>query len=94
MKKVKILKIDNYIYTLIDDDNNKYNLNFEFIDLNKNISVNDDMYINEELLNEKEFYTFGVLSSEFGKEIESELDDDILIIESKEGRVYLKRLYG
>ena len=65
MKKLLILEIDKYIYTLRDDNNNKYILNLDFFEVQP--SVNDIIYIDEELLNQKNFYTFGPLEGEYGK---------------------------
>ena len=51
MKKVSIEKVDNYDYTLIDLDNNIYELNIEFYSKFKP-EIGDTLYMSEKILNE------------------------------------------
>ena len=92
MKKLKVTKVDEVKYSLQDKDNNIYELYLEFHDIGNKIKVGDIIYLNEYLLNENMLLAFGNLNSIYGKEIED--DKDIIIIESNNKRITLKRLYG
>ena len=99
MKRLKIIKKDNYLYTLEDKNNKKYKFNLEFITTNIIPNINDYIYMSEELLdkNYKEYsniYTFGPLDSLHGRDINNENNPDIIRIDIKEKSIYLKRLYG
>lgn len=94
MKKLIIKKIEDYNYTLIDDQQ-EYFLNLEFYDLKISPKENDYLYINEHLLKEKNIpLCFGPINSHYGKEISSSEDEDILIIVINQEKIYLKRYYG
>ncbi len=92
MKKLVIIKIDGEKYSLKDKDNNIYELYFEFHDIENKIKEGDIIFLNEYLLNEKMLLAFGSLNSTYGREIEN--DRDIIVIESNNERINLKRLYG
>ena len=92
MKKLKVTKVDEVKYSLQDKDNNIYELYLEFHDIGNKIKVGDIIYLNEYLLNENMLLAFGNLNSIYGKEIED--DKDIIVIESNDKRIILKRLYG
>lgn len=99
MKKLVIKEIDKSIYKLIADEGLEYNLNLEFIGLDKELKINDSIEISMELLNPRSssyssFYTFGLLNDITGRNNVSITDDDVikLIIDNKE--IYMKRLYG
>ena len=92
MKKLKVTKVDEVKYSLQDKDNNIYELYLEFHDIDNKIKVGDIIYLDEYLLNEDMLLAFGNLNSIYGKEIED--DKDIIIIESNNKRITLKRLYG
>lgn len=99
MKKLKIVKKDNYLYTLEDKDNKQYILNIEFQDIEINPNINNYIYLSEKLLdkNYKEYssmYTFGLLDSIYGRKITNDNSPDIIRIDTKEKSIYLKRLYG
>ena len=99
MKKLKIIKKDNYIYTLEDKENNQYTLNIEFQDIDTIPSINNYIYMSEELLdkNYEEYstmYTFGPLDSSYGRKIKDENNPDIIRIDIQDKSIYLKRLYG
>ena len=53
MRKLKIIKIDNYNYELQDSNNKIYNLILEFMDINVFPKVNDYLYISKNLLDKK-----------------------------------------
>ena len=99
MKKLKIVEVNDYDYKLKDNDNNIYNFNIEFLDINKLPNINDYIYMNEELLDKKykeysTVYTFGELKNKTGRKIENEENLDLIVLEMAGEKFYLKRLYG
>ena len=99
MIKLKIMNIDNYIYTLTDEKGKKYSLNLDFIDLKNNPTIGDYIMFAEDLLNPKydgasTTYTFGKLDSMYGRDIQSTQDVDVIKVITKDLEIYLKRLYG
>ncbi len=93
MKKLKIEKINGFRYFLKDKNNNTYELHLEFHDTESIIKSGDIIYLDEYLLNQNTLLTFGKLNSKYGKEIKDD-DKDIIVIESDNKRITLKRLYG
>ena len=99
MIKLKIENQNKYIYNLMDKNNNKYELNLEFNDIEEQPQIGDYIYISAELLNPKyagysTSYTFGKLENKYGKE-NIEIDDiDVIKVKTKKLEIYLKRLYG
>lgn len=85
MKKVKVIKIDNYVYTLEDSDKLIYKKNFEFYDTD--ISVGDYIYISDEVLDEENIYTYGPI-------IENNDVNDLIKIIHNNKEIYLQRYYG
>ena len=95
MKKLMITKKDNYEYTLKDIDNNEYQFNIEFYNIEKNPEVGYYLYISEKILQENnDFLNFDILESEYGRKIESANDDDIVALIMSGEKIYLKRVYG
>lgn len=95
MKKLIIANKDNYEYTLKDINNNEYQYNIEFYNIEKNPGVGDYFYISEKTLQENNtFLSFDVLESEYGRKIESANDDDIVVLIVSGEKIYLKRVYG
>ena len=93
MQKLVINKIDNYNYELQDKDDNIYNINMEFYDLEKTVQVGDVLYMDEDLLKEK-ILNFGSLNNECGKVITDSSDKDIIVLVINNEKNYLKRIYG
>ncbi len=93
MKKLIIEKIDGITYSLKDKDNNIYELYFEFYDIENNVKEGDIIYLDEYLLNENMLLAFGNLNSKYGREIKND-DKDVIVIESNNNKIFLKRLYG
>ena len=87
MKKVKILKIDNYIYTLYDGSKT-YKKNIEIYS-NNIPRVNDVLYVSDKLLNENNLMAFTDLFQD--TIIDS---DDIIKIVSDNDNYFLQRIYG
>ena len=99
MKKLIIIKKDNFLYTLKDKNNKEYIFNLEFQDIDIILNSNDNIYFSENLLNKNynEYsttYTFGPLDSTYGRNIDNENNPDIIRVDTKEKTIYLKRLYG
>ena len=94
MKKLKILEINNYIYILEDEKGNKISLNIEFINLEQKVSINDVIYISDELIKENNFYTFGQIDNKYINQNELEISKDIIVLEKDNKIIYLQRYYG
>lgn len=99
MVKLKIINKDNYLYKLIDDRENNYEISLEFFDIESSPEIGDYISISAELLNPRyagysTLYTFGNLDNPCGKRNLDINDIDIIkvIIDNKE--ITLKRLYG
>ena len=90
MRKLQILKINNYDYLLKSEDNRKYNLNLQFYYLGNELKEKDCLYVSEKILDENNFYSFGPINS---ADINIDEDDIIkIILDNKE--IYLQRYYG
>ncbi len=96
MLKLIVKKIDNYNYHLQDKFNRKYNLNIEFYNLKNSIKINDYIYMNEKLIRKinNQAVSFGPLDGNYGKNIESSDDEDIIMLVTDNKKIYLKRFYG
>lgn len=90
MIKLQIKNIDGYNYSLEDSNSNKYIINIEFYSSKPEIL--DYLYLNESLLKEK-ILNIGPLTNPCGKDI-IEDDEDLIILEHNQDKIYLKRLYG
>ncbi len=86
MIKLEILNINNYDYELLSEEGNKYILNIGFIDVECLPQVGDYIYVYEELLKDKNIYTFGPIYNSKGK--------DIIKITTDNVEYYLQRYYG
>ena len=93
MKNLVIKKIDHYDYLLQDGKKKNYMINIQFYDINTIIEVNDILYIDEKLLKEK-MLNIGLFNDPCGRNIETSEDKDIVILQTKQNRFYLKRIYG
>ena len=85
MKKVKVVGIDKYLVSLEDSNNNKYQKNIEFYDIE--LKEGDIIYISDEVLKEPNVYTYGPLITA------TNMDDVIKIIKDDKS-IYLQRYYG
>ena len=99
MKKLEIIGIDNYQYTFKDSDNKIYSSIMNFYDIEEKPQIGDFLYLNEELLknsnkNYSDYYCFGSLDDPTGREITDENSPDLVVVQSKEKSLKLKRLYG
>lgn len=97
--KLTIESINGFQYVLVDENDNEYKFNIEFLDLEKPLQFKNDIYINAELLNPKyegysTSYTFGGLESVYGRSNLALDDIDVIKVVTDEKEIYLKRLYG
>ena len=88
MKKLIIKEIDNYDYTLIDQDNNVYVKNIEFYSKYKP-QVNDMIYVDDSIINEVNLYTFDEVYNTRNIDIK-----DIIKVVSNDKEYYFQRRYG
>ncbi|MDO4963300.1 MAG: hypothetical protein Q4E75_04300 [bacterium] len=86
MKKLLISDVDSFKYELKDENNNIYNCNFEFFDLN--VNKGDIIYLSEEILSYPMLYCFGKIRDE-----KTDEKDIIKLVCSGKG-IYLQRYYG
>lgn len=85
MKKVQVVKINNYIYTLEDNDKNTYDINIEFYDTE--VNVGDYIFIDDKVLEEANIYTYGPI-------IENNDLEDLIKIVKDDKEIYLQRYFG
>lgn len=85
MKKVTVIAINDYVYTLEDKDKNKYDINIEFYDAK--VNVGDIIYIDGKVLEETNLYAYGPLLEEANAE-------DLIKIVKDNKNIYLQRYYG
>ena len=88
MIKLSIENIDEYLYTLTDNNNKRYVLNIEFYEFIP--KVGDIIYISEKNLNKNDMYSYGPTGSNYSKEDE----EDIIKIVRGKNTIYLQRYYG
>jgi len=88
MKKLIIKSINNYNYTLVDKNNKEYIINIEFYGLKDKPSINDIIYMNEDIIKDN------VLNFESIKENKKINPQEIVVLEHETNRIYLRRIYG
>ena len=88
MQKLIIKEINNYDYTLIDQDNNFYLKNIEFYSKYKP-QVNDIVYVDDSILEEVNLYAFDEVYDTRNVDIK-----DIIKIVSNDKEYYFQRRYG
>ena len=88
MIKLNIINITGNNYLLEDINKRKYNVYMTFENIKENIEINDCIYLNENIINEKNIYTFGPI-------LNGNIDNvDLLCIEKNNKKIYLQRYYG
>lgn len=85
MKKVKVIKVDNYVITLEDNNKKEYIKNIEFYNID--LKEGDIIYISDEVLEEDNIYTYGPVK-------EDATMDDLIKIIKEDKSIYLQRYYG
>ena len=95
MKKLVIIKKDSYVYTLKDTDNNMYQFNIEFYNIEKNPEVGDYLFMSEKILKENNLVlSFDCIESEYGRKLKNAYDEDIVVLMVNKDKIYLKKVYG
>ena len=85
MKKVKVIKVDNYVITLEDNNKKEYIKNIEFYNID--LKEGDIIYISDEVLEEDNIYTYGPVKEDAAM-------DDLIKIIKEDKSIYLQRYYG
>lgn len=88
MKKLKIVKIDNYDYTFVNSNGKNYTLNIEFYCEYKP-SIGDIIYFPDDLLKEVNLFAFGDIYDDPNME-----ETDMIKVVSGDRQYYLQRYYG
>ena len=99
MIELEIIDKNNFNYVLKSNNEEIYNFILEFHDIEKLPEIGDKLYFSEELLNKNyegysNFYVFGDLKNEYGRENILLSDIDVIKITINNKEVFLKRLYG
>ena len=84
MIKLKVINIEGYNYTLQKENNKTITMNLEIYG-NKQIEINNYIYIKKETLEEKNFFQYGPI---FNKE------NEIIKVLTDTEEYYLQRYYG
>ena len=88
MKKLKIKAINNYDYTLIDENEKIYRLNIEFYSKYKP-QVNDILYVDDIVIEETNLYAYDEIYDVTNYDLK-----DIIKIVSNDKAYYFQRRYG
>ncbi len=99
MIRLKIEDVENNEYRLKDIEDNNYDINIEFYDIEKLPQANDYINISAELLNTNykeysRYLVFGGMDNICGRKDISLGDIDVIKVEVEDKEIYLKRLYG
>jgi len=87
MIKLQVLDINSDLYLLRDEFDNLRKKNIIFI--NKEIKINDYIYLSEKVIKEDNIFTYGYIYNFNQINI-----NEIVIIESKDNLIVLQRYYG
>ena len=92
MISLRVLKKDGYLYTLEDDEQNQYELNLDFIDVDNTIEVDDMIEMNNDLLVHEKYtgLTFGKMDSSYGRGNLSIGDKDVIVLHKNGKEILLK----
>lgn len=84
MKKMKVVKKEGYDYTL-EFEGKEYIKNIEFYDVD--VEVGDYIFLNDNMLNEKNMFTYGPVKKD------ATIEDAIKIVKDDK-EIILQRYYG
>ena len=87
MIKLKIKSIDEYCNYVLESDNKVYEVNINFMDINKP-SEGDYVYMSEETLRENVSLNYGPINNDNLNE------NDIIVLSNKGNKIYLQRFFG
>lgn len=98
MEKLLIKKIDGNIYFLKSEEKN-YSCYVELHDLEELPQVGDCVHMDEKFFIKdyseySDHYIFGSLNNIAGRKITEENESEVIVLETKSKKTYLKRLYG
>ena len=91
MIKLLIKSIEPYAY-ILSDNTKEYRVHLEFLGLEKKPEVGDYLYLPENIINEPNNYTFGLIGGIYTKK--KDIKDDIIKVVGKDYEYYLQRYYG
>ena len=94
MKELLVIEKNDDRYILIDEYNNKYDLNIHIMDIDYEIVVGDTLYIDSGMIRDERVFTFGKLDSEYGRKIDNNNDKEVVVFKQKDNKYYMKRYYG
>ena len=94
MKELLVIEKNDDRYILIDEYNNKYDLNIYIMDIDYEIMVGDTLYIDGGMIRDERVFTFGKLDSEYGRKIDNNNDKEVVVFKQKDNKYYMKRYYG
>ena len=89
MIKLRIIKSDEYSnYVLEDNDNKKYEVNINFMGIDKP-SIGTIIYIQEEVLKENVSLNYGLVDN-----TSSVNENELIVLVNNDKKTYLQRFYG
>ena len=89
MIKLRIIKSDEYSnYVLEDNDNKKYEVNINFMGIDKP-SIGTIIYIQEEVLKENVSLNYGLVDNTFNIN-----ENELIVLVNNDKKTYLQRFYG
>ena len=91
MIKLLIKSIEPYAY-ILSDNIREYRVHLEFLGLEKKPEVGDYLYLPENIINEPNNYTFGLIGGIYAKK--KDIKDDIIKVVGNDYEYYLQRYYG
>ena len=91
MIKLLIKSIEPYAY-ILSDNTKEYRVHLEFLGLEKKPEVGYYLYLPENIVNEQNNYTFGLIGGIYAKK--KDIKDDIIKVVGKDYEYYLQRYYG
>lgn len=98
MEKLIIREINNNVFFIQSEEKN-YSCHVELHDLEVFPQVGDYIHIDEKFFIKdyseySDHYIFGSLSNISGRIITEENESEVIVLETKSKKTYLKRLYG
>ena len=89
MIKLRIIKSDEYSnYVLEDNYNKKYEVNINFMGIDKP-SIGTIIYIQEEVLKENVSLNYGLVDNTFNIN-----ENELIVLVNNDKKTYLQRFYG
>ena len=94
MKELLVIEKNDDRYILIDEYNNKYDLNIHIMDIDYEIMAGDTLYIDGGMIRDERVFTCGKLDSEYGRKIDNNNEKEVVVFKQKDNKYYMKRFYG